>query len=76
MVWNIVLASLAALSQGVNAWLGHKVTGAALTRKRRLAYDIAFIVVALIGVTSVGIMAYRGARSERAHFSVEVSAIG
>ena len=73
MLLNIVLTVVAALCQVSNSWMGYKVTGSTVTRRHRTMYDVAFIVVGLVGVLCVGFVEYRGNQAERAHFAYTVT---
>jgi len=73
MVWNIALAVAGGLCQFVTAWLGWRITihpidlGDPKQRRKRILYEILFVLVGVLGVVSVGVIAYRVPR-DHAHF--------
>jgi hypothetical protein len=68
MVWNVILAVIAASSQVVTGWMGYKVTGKSMSPQKQKIYDGLFMLVAAVGVFAVGAIAYRSGRMERVHF--------
>ncbi|HXF14990.1 MAG TPA: hypothetical protein VN517_17690 [Terriglobales bacterium] len=72
---DISIAVGAALAQFVTAYWGWQVaaTDPALTAKEKNKYTIKFMITGLVGIALVGVAAYRGERTERAHFAIQAS---
>ena len=61
MFWDIALAVLAAIAQGVTGWLGWSVTMDGVQQNRQKLYKGLFAVASIVGIASVGVTAYRAA---------------
>jgi hypothetical protein len=72
VVWNMILTALAGLSQVINGVLSRRIAGRTLNRRERIGYESAFWALGIIGVMAVGMVGYRSARQERAHFGFEI----
>jgi len=60
MFWDIALPVLAALAQALTGFLGWRVTVDGVRPERKKRYEILFGLASLVGVVSVGVVAYRG----------------
>lgn len=72
MAITFVLAICAALFELLMGWLGFKYAGVQMNRIKRRWIETAFVCCGLLGVTCVGMLAYRSGRTERAHFLVTI----
>ncbi len=66
MFWDISLAVLAALAQGLTGFLGWRVTMDGVRPERRRLYESLFLIASVVGIASVGFAAYRGSLSSGA----------
>jgi hypothetical protein len=59
MFWDIALAVLAASAQGLTGFLGWRVAVDVVPKWRKALYGRLFVIASVVGITAVGIAAYR-----------------
>jgi hypothetical protein len=68
LMWTIIWALLAFLSQVGLSWLGWTMNHETISPRKRKWAHIGFITLAIFGSFSVAVVTYRSTKTERAHF--------